>query len=136
VSTDESGPDRRERYHRLLEVIVHNTGDPQHVLARGAAIWTVTHSSNIPTGEALTAMRAGLENGHVIRWHDPDGHHRYGLTADGVAQSRWAEPPLYGPADRAQLREVIETEAATADPDRAVIGWCNRRLAAIEEGDE
>jgi len=123
--------DRRERYHRLLETVRHQTGDPQHVLVTGRALWTVLSSANIETSDAIKAMQAAIENGHVIQWSGPDGRHRYGLTADGIAEAPHATAPLFGPDDEDTLREVIEDEASTDDPNRDVIGWANRRLAGI-----
>ena len=123
---------RRDRYHHLLETVRHQTGDPQHVLVPGTGLWTVLSSASIDTSDAITAMQAAIENGHVIKWTDGEGRHRYGLTGDGIDEAPHAEAPLYGPADEPHLRAVIETEASRDDPDRDVIGWANRRLAAIE----
>jgi hypothetical protein len=131
-SESESRADRRDRYHRLLETIRHNTGDPQHVLAPGAGLWTVLSSSNIDTSDAITAMEAAIDNGHVLQWTDADGRHRYGLTGAGIDEARHTDAPLYGPADRERLRAVLATEADRDEPDKSVIAWANRRLAAID----
>jgi len=133
--TDETADDRRERYHRLLETVRHQTGDPQHVMVAGSALWTVINNGHMDTSDAITTMQAAIENGHCIQWTDADGRHRYALTGDGVAEAPHATAPLYGPADETQLRAVIKTEAESDEPNRDVIGWANQRLAAIEAGE-
>lgn len=124
-------------YHTLLSTIAHQTGDPQPVLVDATALWTtaVAHGSLAHT-DAAAAMQAAREVDHVLRWRDGNGDLRYGLTGDGVAVTPHVKTPLYDAADADALQAVIETEASREDPDQDVIGWCNRRLAAIEEGSD
>jgi hypothetical protein len=58
---------------------------------------------------------------------------RYGLTGDGIAAAPELDAPALGPADADAIRDVTDTEASRANPSTDVIGWANRRLAAIEE---
>jgi len=81
-------------------------------------------------------MRAAHENGHVLRWTDGDGTARYLLTGDGIDATAHIDRPLFDAADESVLRAVIDTEVSRADPDKAVIGWANRRLAALEDGND
>lgn len=125
----------RDRYHALLRMVRHNVGGEQPVMSAATHLWVICGHADIAKSDALAAMQAARENGDVIRWRDGDGRYRYGLTPDGDDAVPF-ETPVYRPEDRESFRSIIGTEADRADPDREVIGWCNRWLQRIGESDE
>jgi len=119
---------RRADYETVLSTIRANTGDPMPPLVDATALFTTTVANGRLSHEhATNALRAAVENGDVLRWTDGEGTIRYALTSDGLDSVTGSNP--YGDAEA--LREVIETEASRANPDKDVIGWANRRLAEI-----
>lgn len=123
---------RRADYEQTLSTIRANVGDPQSPLVAAHALWTTLVANGRLEHEfAQSALRAGVENGHVLRWTDGDGTVRYALTTAGLDEARGTDP--YGPADADVLRACIATEADRAEPDREFIGWANERLGGIDE---
>jgi len=130
---EDTREDRKHRFHTVLRVIASNTGDPQPPLQRARHLWTTAVANgSLSQDEAATALSAAREHGYVLQWVDPDGDVRYGLTDSGITTLRHADAPLFEAADEPALRDIIEREAGTDDPDRDVIGWANKRLAALE----
>ena len=128
--------DTQRAYHRALSTIEKNAGDPQPVLLKATSLWqSLVANGSLGHGVAENALRAATENGHVVRWTDTEGQYRYGLTVDGVAELPNAGLPVYDAADESALRDVIETEAARAEPNQAVIGWANQHLQSLREAD-
>ncbi|WP_049986849.1 hypothetical protein [Halobellus rufus] len=129
-------PDDSARpYHRILSMILHNTGDPQPVTLASAQLWTHVSNSSVAKSDARTALQAARENGHVIRHRDGEGQLRYGLTTDGVAKLPDAELPIYSTEDEGALQAVIGVEVSRPDDkrDQDVIGWANQHLQAVRE---
>jgi len=122
----DSRADRRDRYHRLLRILEHNSGDPYPPLPRWSAIATTARAAGVDLEDFRTARRAAVERDDVIRWRDGAGDLRVGL----------ADPPAghFSDDDVDALRAIIETEASRERPDQSVVGWCNRMLARIEDG--
>jgi hypothetical protein len=130
---EDTREDRKARYERMARAIAHNTGDPQPPMIDATALFTVTVANGSLDSEAAKhALQAAVENGDVLRWRDAEGGVRYGLTDSGIKGTSDVSRPLLSPADEDALRDIIETEADRADPNRDVIGWANRRLAALE----
>lgn len=123
-------PDARQT---LLRTLAANVGDPQPVVANARTLWTVTVANGPLTHHAAErAMRAARDDGHVLRWQTADGNLAYALTGDGIDATDHVDRPLFDAADRDALQAVIETEASRDDPRQEVIGWANRRLAALK----
>lgn len=123
---------REHAYRTLLRTLAANVGDPQPVVADAHQLWTVAVAhGTLDHHAAEKAMRAARENGHARRWTNADGQQCYALTGDGADATEHVTRPLFDDADRDALQAVIETEASRDDPDQAIIGWANRRLAAI-----
>jgi len=129
----ESRADRKERYQSVLSAIYHNTGDPNPPLIRASVLWTTVRHSNIRVADAERSLRAAREHDEVIRWRDGEGHWRYGLNDDGIGELPHYDAPIFGPDDEQALRDIIETEVQSADVDEEIVGWANRRLAAIDD---
>lgn len=115
----------------LARTLAANVGDPQPVVADAKRLWTTLVAHGPLTHHAATdAMDAALDAGHILRWTNADGRTCYALTGDGMDAAEVSRP-VFDDADRDALQTVIETEASRDDPDQDVIGWANRRLAAI-----
>lgn len=109
-------PDRHHRarvYWGVIETVRH-TGDErpgisEHELKRNRT------SAGHPLGDVASAVRAAVENGHLVRVPDRDGHTRYVI------------------AEKSRLREAVSWLAEWDDPPHEVIGALNQRIAACEE---
>lgn len=121
---------------QLLQTVLLNTGDPQPVAIAPQHLYlsTVAHGS-VEHEHARKARDAALENDLLVAYEARDGTTRYGLTEAGVAEIDDAELPIYDAADEGALRAVVETEAARPEPDKDVIGWANRHLSSLPDGE-
>jgi hypothetical protein len=130
--TMSSTDDRRRRYHHLLGTIDKQTGHGGPIMIQGGPLWSTINYTEIEHTDAVRAMQAAIENDHVRRWVDAEGHNRYGVTDGGIDAHPTIERPTYTSEDVAGLREVVEVEAGRDDPEKAVIAWANRRLSEVE----
>jgi len=128
-------PLRRAR-KQTLSTVHKQTGDPQPVgiAVQHLYLTTVCHGST-DHEHARKARDAALEQGLLVAYEDADGTTRYGLTEAGVDAVAGAEMPIYGAADEAALRAVLETETSRPEPSKDVIGWANTHLLSLPEGD-
>jgi hypothetical protein len=114
-------------------MIDKNTGDPQHILIRGRPLHTTVEHSNIQNSTARKIVDKAISNGHVFRWKDSEGVNRYGITSAGIEETPRVDPPIYSEKDREQLNELIEIEIDREPTSKQMIGWCNQRLAELDE---
>lgn len=127
---------RKRRYRRVLRTILLNTGDPNRPMIGAHTLWTHVRNGDLDHRAAKNALRAAREQDAVIRWQDEDGQYRYAVDDAGLDELPNHEPPMFGPADETALRYVLDVETSRPEPDKQVIGWVNRRLAALEDGDD
>jgi len=98
------------RYERVVETIRKNTGGTQPPLVSESAV-RVTACSNgsLDVDDYETALEAAVQRDDILRWH---------------GQLAVAEPE--------PLQAVIEAEAASDSPRKALIGRCNQLLNEVE----
>jgi len=134
-SRDADHPLRKART-QVLATVLRNTGDPQPVSIAVAHLYltTVAHGS-LAHEHVRTARDAALEQELLVAYDDAAGTTRYALTEAGVTtlDAAHAEMPIYGPADEAALREVLDVETSRPEPSKAVIGWANTHLLSLPE---
>lgn len=127
---------RRQVYQHVLATIYHNTGDPQRPMIVAQSLWTHLNHGNTDMRDAQKALHAAREHDAVVRWRDGDGKVRYGLDDAGIDELDHYGSPIFDADDVDALEHIIGVETSGQDPNRETIGWCNRRLAAIEDGDD
>jgi len=138
--SDRSASDRKKNYHRILSVIDKQTGYGQPVLVSANTLWQVAVADGSMRHEASErALRATVENDHVIRWKDESGQIRYCLTPAGVEELPHAELPIYETADESKLRDALGTENQRPKPDQLVTEVLATHIQSLQdrmEGDD
>lgn len=102
---------RRETYERVFGIVAHNTGGTQPPMAALSSVKIAASHAGLDPDQVSKAIRAARENGDLLV--DPAG--------ERVAC-----------CDAASLRAVLRVEADRAEPWRALIAQCNRRLREVE----
>ena len=96
----------RARYRQVVGAVRKNTGGKQPPLVSERAIRSICCSTgSLDVDNYETALKAAVQRDDLLRWH---------------GQLAVAEPE--------PLRAVIEAEAASDSPRKALIGRCNQLL--------
>lgn len=109
-----SGLSSKERYEKVLDFVRLNTGGPNQQLPAfmsGDALWRKLSNSELTQGEGDKAIKAALQNDDLLRY-------------DGG----------YAVVEEESLQAIIETEAQSEDPNKALIGKCNTLLSDLRGG--
>jgi len=123
----------RERYHTLLSILSHNTGQGQPVMAAARTVWNVAVAhGRLDHDEARRAVAAAVETDHAGRWTDTEGTVRYALTVDGGAMARRVTTPVYDADDADAIRAILEAEVQRENVDKSVVAWANQHLGGLE----
>lgn len=107
MSVQERRSDRRDRYQFVLNAVEYNTGGPQPPGLRRPVLKQLYARAGHDTEEFGDVLEAAIFNDDLLEWQ-ADNATRYTRTID------------------ADLLAVIEAEVASDDPDRDLIGHCNR----------
>ncbi|WP_224449333.1 hypothetical protein [Haloprofundus salilacus] len=99
--------DRRDRYHKLLGIVEHNTGGMQRSTVSLGAVLTVASYCDIQSHKAKSSLQAAVSNDDLLEF---DG--RFART------------------DTESLREVLIEESERKSARRALVKRCNRLLEA------
>ncbi|MFW5935356.1 MAG: hypothetical protein ACOCQL_05855 [Halolamina sp.] len=110
MSGDLTRADRRDEYHQVLRIVDANTGGAQPALASVSSITQIASSAGVT--EPGKRLRAAVENDDVV-------------TLEG--RVCLAEPEA--------IRAAIEAEAQSEHPREDRIGWLNRVLQEVKDGE-
>jgi len=101
------------RYEKVVGTVRQNTGGKQPPLVSESAVRVCACSTgSLDVDNYETALEAAIENDDLLEWH---------------GQLAVAEPE--------PLQAVVEAEAASDSPRKALIGRCNQLLDEVE-GDQ
>ena len=100
------------RYQKVVETVRQNTGGKQPPLVSESAVRvTACSTGSLDVDDYETALEAAVQRDDLLEWH---------------AQLAVAEPE--------PLQAVIESEAASDSPRKALIGRCNQLLNEVDGG--
>lgn len=100
------------RYQKVVGTVRQNTGGKQPPLASERAIRSICCSTGpLEVDEYQRTLQAAIENDDLLEWH---------------GQLAVAEPE--------PLQAVVEAEAASDSPRKALIGRCNQLLDEVDDG--
>ena len=106
--------DSKTRYESVIAAVRHNTGGKQPSLASERAIRSICCSTgSLEVDEYQRALEAAFQRDDLLRWH---------------GQLAVAEPE--------PLQAIIEAEATSDSPRKALIGRCNQLLDEVEVDQE
>lgn len=103
--------DSRERYETVLRIVEYNSNNTQQpAMASRTSIIQIAKQAGIDATDAKRSIQAAIGNRDLLNWH--------GKLARTTPEA---------------LRAVIEEEAASDTPRRALIAKCNRLLREADD---